>query len=142
MELRISTFEGCTGINAVFLPQNNLQIIPLFCFKNSRLLQHIPIPTTVKEIKDFAFRNCERLISIDRSTKNCCYNWPSNIQGLNYIGTNHDPLCIVIGQRRIWLWFIPKLSQVIYYSDISVSGTFVIHAGERNDDRCTTNDNQ
>ena len=27
------------------LPQNNLQIIPLFDFKNSRSLQHIPIPT-------------------------------------------------------------------------------------------------
>ena len=44
MELRISTFEGFTGINTVFLPQN-LQIIPLFCYKNSRSLQHIPIPT-------------------------------------------------------------------------------------------------
>ena len=72
-----------------------------FSFKNCRSLQHIPIPTTVKEIKDFAFRNCEQTFNIDGSTEKCCYNYSSNIQGLYCIGMNPDSLFIDIEKRGI-----------------------------------------
>ena len=60
------TFEGCTSLKNITLPESLVTIYE-FCFKNCHSLESIIIPDSVTSLGEYIFENCYSLKNVTLS---------------------------------------------------------------------------